>query len=396
MILAMHRAAMAIVLLAAALARLHELGSQSLWLDEAFSVTIANSTPAHIIETTSQDVHPPLYYLLLYGWVHAIGGTDWTGRLFSVVADLGLLLIVYAFGTRMRNRATGLVAAVLLAISPFHIEYSQEARMYAFLALVATGATYCLWRIFEAVAPQRPGESDRPQHPLRWTTAYALLASTLTYTQVHGWFVLAAHAVIVMADIIRRRWQAELLAKHWVGAMLFVAVTFLLWLPVFVLQVRQVQAGFWIPAPEPNGLTAALTKYAGSVHLLQWLGPLAVWGAWSAWRAKAPSRDAPTPILFLVPWLVLPLLAPFALSFVGSSIFLPKYTIAASVPFALLVAIGLTRCKRWWHLTIAGAIVAYVISLSVAELRPYYTTVRKDQWREWWPPSRSELSRATR
>src|SRR5262245_63645297 len=101
--------------------RLNHLGTQSLWLDEAFSLTIANSTPAYILETTSEDVHPPLYYFLLYGWVHGVGGTPWTGRLFSVVISLGLLILVYRFGMQLAGRRTGVIAAGPPAISPFHV-----------------------------------------------------------------------------------------------------------------------------------------------------------------------------------------------------------------------------------------------------------------------------------
>src|SRR5688572_14437368 len=89
-------AALATIVLMGAAMRVHHLTAQSLWLDEAFSITIANSTPAYILETTSEDVHPPLYYFLLYGWVHAVGGTAWTGRLFSVIASVALLGLVYA------------------------------------------------------------------------------------------------------------------------------------------------------------------------------------------------------------------------------------------------------------------------------------------------------------
>src|SRR5688500_1460780 len=85
-------AALVAIVVAGAILRLHHLGAQSLWLDEAFSISIAGSTIDYILETTSEDVHPPLYYFLLYGWVQLLGATEWTGRLFSVVASLGIIL----------------------------------------------------------------------------------------------------------------------------------------------------------------------------------------------------------------------------------------------------------------------------------------------------------------
>lgn len=91
---------------------------------------------------------------------------------------------------------------------------------------------------------------------------------------------------------------------------------------------------------------------------------------------------APRPAAFLLPWLICPVVLPFALSFLGSSIFLPKYTIAASVPFALLAAFGLARVSRWWQIAAAAALIAVVVSQSLAVLRPYYTAIRKDAWRD--------------
>jgi 4-amino-4-deoxy-L-arabinose transferase-like glycosyltransferase len=372
-------AALGAVVLTGAALRLHQLGSESLWLDEAFSLTIANSTPAYIVETTSEDVHPPLYYFLLYGWVHLLGGTPWVARLFSVAASVGLLGLVFVFGTRLADSRTGVVAAGLLAISPFQIEYAQEARMYALLALASTAATYCLWRLMEDLAA-----FDGPASPMRsrtigWTAGYAVLASMLPYLHVHGWFTLAAHACVLIVYVARRGRSADRLLLLWTVALLVVAAAFLIWLPTFYLQVRQVQAGFWIPPPEVDGLLAALRQYSGSATLLWILGGLALLGTWSA-RAREGQPVAPA--VLLLPWFLVPVLLPYALSFAGESIFLPKYTIAASIPFSLLAAIGASRASRWWQIAAAAIAIAAVCSLSMGELRKYYPSVRKDQWRE--------------
>ena len=55
-------ALLAIILCGATALRLHHLGTESLWLDEAFSITIGRSSLANIVFQTSRDVHPPLYY----------------------------------------------------------------------------------------------------------------------------------------------------------------------------------------------------------------------------------------------------------------------------------------------------------------------------------------------
>jgi uncharacterized membrane protein len=396
-------AALVAILVAGTALRLHHLGTQSLWLDEAFSLTIADSTIDYILETTAEDVHPPLYYFLLYGWVHLIGATEWTGRLFSVVMSLVLLVVVYQIGTRMEDRRVGLMAAGLLAVSPFQIEYAQEARMYALLACLAALATYCLWRMCETLARGRP--EDRQGHARRddpesasrvprpnpdaaraatwWAIGYAACASALTYTHVHGWFVLAAHGCVILIELLRRGWGAEPIALRWVGAMLAVAAMFLLWLPTFAIQVRQVRTHFWIPAPARDDLFTPIETYAGSPTLLWILGSLAAAGAVVAWRRpmRTASSASPRPAIFLLPWLILPIVLPFAISLTGSSIFLPKYTIAASIPFALLAGFGLARASGWWQIAAAATVVAVIVSQSLSVVRTYHDGVRKDDWR---------------
>ena len=53
--------------------RIYRLGSDSVWLDEAFSIKIAHGTPSEIIEETGKDVHPPLYYFALHYWMKLFG-----------------------------------------------------------------------------------------------------------------------------------------------------------------------------------------------------------------------------------------------------------------------------------------------------------------------------------
>jgi hypothetical protein len=82
--------------------------------------------------------------------------------------------------------------------------------------------------------------------------------------------------------------------------------------------------------------------------------------------------------VFLLGWLICPIALPLALSVIGSPIYLPKYTIAASVPFALLAGAGLASLPRLGR---AVATVAIVV-LAARALDPlYHGAVRKDDWR---------------
>ncbi|NJM41654.1 MAG: hypothetical protein HC853_13295 [Anaerolineae bacterium] len=135
------------VLLFAAALRFYKLDAQSLWYDEGNSARIAERSVQLIIEGAAGDIHPPLYYLLLKFWRDLFGSSEFALRSLSAACGVLLVWFVFLMGRAWCNRRVGVVAAVLVAISPFAIYYSQETRMYALLALWAAMSTWALMRI---------------------------------------------------------------------------------------------------------------------------------------------------------------------------------------------------------------------------------------------------------
>ena len=77
--LARHYGPLAIVLLSFAL-RLYTLGDANVWWDEAYSVWLARMPLADVLRITAADVHPPLYYALLHGWIRLAGDGEFAIR----------------------------------------------------------------------------------------------------------------------------------------------------------------------------------------------------------------------------------------------------------------------------------------------------------------------------
>src|SRR5690606_28023570 len=101
-----------------------------LWLDEALSVNIASAPLAEIDDLLRHDGHPPLYYWLLHLWIDVFGDGDAAVRALSGVLGLAAIVLVYLVARRLAGPTLGVLAAVLLAVSPYGIRYSSEARMY--------------------------------------------------------------------------------------------------------------------------------------------------------------------------------------------------------------------------------------------------------------------------
>lgn len=202
--------------------RLFRLDFQPLWWDEGYSVWFATHSLGEMLALTARDIHPPLYYALLHGWIALFGPAPVSLRIFSVVVSLPTLALVIPAARRLwptNNRLATLSALGVVAFNPYHLYYSQEIRMYGLVASLAL--SYLI-----AVAPwlqPRPGQQARPLALLLATTA-------LAYTQYYALLLPLSVVILVLARA--RRGQAtgrpalrSLLTAH-VGA----ALLYLPWL----------------------------------------------------------------------------------------------------------------------------------------------------------------------
>ena len=115
--------------------RLISLNSRGLWLDEAITVRQSGRPLIDVIRTLAAGVHPPLYHVIMHFWMDAFGQSEVAIRSFSVAVGVITIPIAYWAGTKLFDRRTGIATAALVALSPFQIWYSQEARMYEMLFL---------------------------------------------------------------------------------------------------------------------------------------------------------------------------------------------------------------------------------------------------------------------
>jgi uncharacterized membrane protein len=120
--------------------RLIFLDRKSIWFDEAYSAYVASMSPVEImIHTGRLDNHPPLFYLILHFLV-IDKFNEFHLRLPSAVFGALTVLFTYTLGRSVANSKVGLISASLVAFSPLHIFYSQEARMYSLLCLSVTSS----------------------------------------------------------------------------------------------------------------------------------------------------------------------------------------------------------------------------------------------------------------
>jgi 4-amino-4-deoxy-L-arabinose transferase-like glycosyltransferase len=175
------------VIASAALAfalRVAGLGAQSLWYDEGFSVYLASQSLTAITRLTAGDIHPPLYYYLLHGWIALAGTNEFALRFLSLLPSVLTVPVVARLAGRAGAPAAA-VGALLAAAAPAAVWYGQEARMYALLVLLVA---LSLDRFLVVV--ERGGGAAAG-----WIIASALAI----WSHFYGAFVVAAEALIAGA-----------------------------------------------------------------------------------------------------------------------------------------------------------------------------------------------------
>jgi mannosyltransferase len=361
--------ALGIVLLAFAL-RVTALGAQSLWNDEAFSVTRAALGPW--LAAVGDETQPPLYHALLAAWVALAGTSEFSARFFSLVPSVAAVALAWRAGCAAGGRAAGTIAALLLASSALAVYFAQEARMYALAASLVLAALLGAWRLWTAA----PGEA-RPGGRLYVGATVALL-----YTHFLGWLVLA---LMNLAALVagQRAWQ-------WRGAWLRAQRRVLLY---SLFNAFFLARFFLTTARNPRSAPVTIGDLFGAPLRLQ-LGPappdplpmvgLAIGGLAALAVVTAlfrPAGHGRAAAPALVAWLAVPgafLLVLWLLSLRGMDLFQPRYLSLALPAVAVGVAVLLARLPP----ALRALLVSGVVGLSLVAVFAVYRAP-EEQRTDW-------------
>jgi uncharacterized membrane protein len=126
--------------------RLYEISRKPLWLDEASTYYLTTQPDLmSVISAASADHHAPLHFITIW-CVRLFGSSEFFLRAPSAIAGALTVLVIFFIAKEIWNEHAGLIAAALLAVSPYHILYSQEARMYGMAVLFVSLAVYMFLR----------------------------------------------------------------------------------------------------------------------------------------------------------------------------------------------------------------------------------------------------------
>lgn len=361
-----HGVAVAGVVLLGAILRLYELGTESLWVDEIITLRfIRNYSPGELLWVIpAKQPHLPLYYMVLDAWTALAGTAEPALRFPSAVFGILCLPLLYLVGRRLFDRQTGLVATLLLAISPFHLYYAQETRMYSLLTAATLVSFLFLLRLRETASR---------------ANVAGYITGTVVTLAVHpfGFLVLVAQSLALGIEYVRADEHHRQQRLTHVTKVNMACCGMLV--PILVIGAKKASgavSGFVFISP-PNLMDVVWTVHE---YFTTTAGPdtmaVAILGGVAVGLAFLRRRLDSERVL-LLSWMLVPVLTLVAVSYLVTPLFWDRYTIAASPAWFLAVALGITGLeRRHARYALAGLLIVAMGPGVVA----YHTTPQKEEW----------------
>ncbi|KAF1031210.1 MAG: hypothetical protein GAK37_00891 [Pseudomonas sp.] len=325
----------------AAMVRFYGLTASAIWGDEASSLLLSEYALDDLWFHAAHDVHPPLYFALLRGWVGLFGDGIFSVRCMSALPGVAAVGLGIWLTRQIATRRAAVLAGILLAILPTAVRYSQEVRMYSLLGVWLLAATLALvyW-------VRQPGRQ-------RYLVAYVLLMTAAFYTHNFTALCVLAHwAWLALLRLPQACGERLVTRPGWWAANVAIVALYLPWLPNLfdlVHHVEQLKVGGDIGWEDPVNLYSVpsmiwqfmiqdegdhLWRPLFVVFPLLLIALVAV----TAWRDKSRYRFGWLLALFFL----LPLLLVYAVSFI-SPVYIERYLTVYAMGLPIVVALAVDR-----------------------------------------------------
>jgi uncharacterized membrane protein len=338
----------------AAYLRLAGLGTESLWLDEGYTVAFTGLPFRKMMAyIATRDVHPPLYYILIKIWRN-LGDSEVLLRLPSVVFGVAAVAYMWSMVEEHWGAAAATASSLLLATSEMAIYYSQEARMYSLLLLLTVLSLRCFLRfvaLFRFAGEDGQGNSF-PRATARDCVGLTVFTLALLYTHNVAVFLwgaqLFAGGLLGVVPIVRSRGRRSGVDKanpsfrQWLVCQAVIGAFYLPWFLVLLGQSASVQSRFWLEQPNAE---MVWNIFGSALALGAWYFPI----AWEATRFVVLIVAVKTVVNFRdVKGLVLgifvafPLLMSYLYSIFLTPIMAERTLLFVSIPLLALIGSFLT------------------------------------------------------
>lgn len=382
--LAGHLLLAALVGLVAGGLRVHRIGEESLWIDEAITYARASYAPDKLVADSLERKHVPTYFLLMHHYMPLGGDSEAALRMPSAFFGAATASVCYGAGAVLGGPVAGLGAGLLVATARSQLRYGQEARMYTLLTFFAALA---MWGLALLGRGRSPTPTPAPARRRASLAAWGLVAlGTVGALYTHNtaiFFVASTQCAALATCLLLVRPRARF-ARAWLACQALCLLLWAPWLPKLLQQSgtfdRWAQATLTWKAIGSR-LTHVMTLDQGSGPLL-WL-LLAAAGC--ALLLRRPGRvavggepdGARRQAVVLLLWALAGPCLCAAVSLGWKNVYFVRTLLWAALPFFLLVGVGLSRLPRSSGLVC----LALILALNAPTVAAYYGEKNRPPWR---------------
>jgi len=376
------------VMAPAAFLRFYRIGQQSYWADEVQSIWQVNGHAGTIFNNIITNFHGPLHFTLLLGWGELGGWSEAWTRSLSALAGLACIWLFYLLARKIAGRTAAIWAIILMAVSPFHVWYSQEVRNYVFLHLFVILSMLLFLRILEREDSETISFRRRTGE---WAVFLAASAAALL-CNLAALFLFAVQGIFTL--IIKPKLALKL--------SVLLAVLFLILLPWIAgielgWNLEHIMHGdplrkinfhpLGVPytylvfslgetfAPSSDQMHRALSFGMFKPFLPYLALAFVTYSILLFQGLRAWARERNRLILFSL-WLVVPLVFVSILAILNLKVFQPRYASVSFPAYLIVIAAGMARSGRKLRWLLAASIAL----LTLVSLHNHYTDPR------YWKP----------
>lgn len=242
----------------------------NLWMDEAYTVTMARHTFQEIWQISGHDVHPVLYYWFLHIIYLIFGNSILLYRLFSVLMISILGILGYTHIRKDFGEKVGILFSFLVFFLPINLIHSTEIRMYTLAMLLVTLMFIYAYRLIKT-------DSKKQNWILftifslasAYTHYYGLVTAGIINIGIFIYLILEARKE-KKNDSTKTMYTTSL--KYFTISAISQIALYLPWFIFFVLQVKQVSEGFWIGKPSGKALLELVEfQITGNLNNIRYL-----------------------------------------------------------------------------------------------------------------------------
>ena len=364
------------ILLLATFLRIYHLGFQSAWLDEIHTLKEADPnlklSEFHEIIMMREGI-PHLYFLTIRFFAELFGHSIYLARLVSAIAGIASVYYIFLIGKELYNKRTGYIAALLLTVNLFHIEFSQEARSYSLLVFFILLATHRLLIFIKNV---------------NYKNAILLGLFTGLIPNAHPIGLLNVLVIFAFLLFILFTIKDKNQKLHIFKNSIIVGIVFLfIFSPVYVIvsKVSDIQS-FWIPSATIDAIKNVFIDLSGRVDYLFYINAISVFlfvliyiiNLKKSHKNKS-KKNLNVSFVLLILWLLINAGVIIIKSYSGISIILNRYFIGVLPVMILITAFAINYLASKFSKYIVTIIALFSVYF-IFFIKEFYSTITKAEF----------------